>query len=585
MVGALLVSAFQNVAAQSSLPATTTTTSNNHAAFGLLDGSPMSTMDVHSSSPHSFTTSHWSLNTRLIPIGTEPDSPPGSTIIFDRSTETNNFFLAGPSTDGDYYTGLTPDYSDSSVPNYVTKVFGNATPTINPAGGTVPEGATEFRHNVLVSGAQNNLSLGIRTDNPQQAVHVEDGSILINANLLGNDGLLFKNRAAGSGFIGDWGIQYTEGSVSGTANEGLNFWTPSGSPGGLGNYRMFLRNNGYVGIGTGAPTAQLHTTGGVRFQGLTTAAYTETVVIDANGNLAKRPYSAGATLSCAFTNLIPRVTGTNTLGCSEIFDNGTSVGIGIASGFGFTQPAGTGVLIPSSWTAPANFKLYVNGDTRASGYFAISDERFKTNIKPLKKPLDILKRLRGVSYDWRYDAFKDRDFGTGRQIGFIAQELAKVLPEAVALDDQGYYSVNYDMVIPLLTEAVKEQQLIINRKQDQIDDNAAKIDELNRRLAVLEGKLGVAPVISAGAANKLVIAPNPFSESTTISYTVGCDCRVQLTVTTSSGQEVATLVNESKPQGNYTYEWNTVSIAPGVYTCTLLVNGTPAVKQAVKVSR
>lgn len=585
LLGVVVGLPFQYAEAQSSLPATSMTTTNNRAAFGVSDPTPKTTLDVKSGQPHSFTTSGWSLTMRLIPYGNN-NSTPGSTIVFDKDVESNNYFLAGPSTAGDYYTGLTPDYSVDTVPNYVTRIFGNPTPSANPTGGTIPEGATEFKHNVLLNGAQAKLSLGIRTDNPKQAVHVEDGSILINASLMGNDGILFKDRAAGSGFIGDWGIQYTQGSVPGSANEGLNFWTPTGSPGGHANFRMFLRNNGNVGIGTGGPTAQLHTTGSVRFQGIVTAAHPEVVVIDASGNLAKRPYSSGTTLACVTANQVPKVTGINTLGCSQIFDNGTSVGIGISTGFAFTQPSGSGALIHSTWTAPADFKLYVNGNTRASGYFAISDERFKMNIKPLEGPLDKLKQVKGVTYNWRVNEFKDRDFGTGRQIGFVAQELAKVLPEAVAVDDQGYYSVNYDMVIPLLTEAVKEQQSIIERMQGQIDDNLAKIDALNERLAVLDQKLGVAPATGPnGAANKLIVAPNPFNASTTIKYGVGCDCRVQLNVTNSSGQEVAMLVNEAKSQGEYTYEWNTMSITPGVYTCTLLVDGVPVVKQAVKVAR
>ena len=70
-----------------------------------------------------------------------------------------------------------------------------------------------------------------------------------------------------------------------------------------GNQKMTMDPAGNIGIGTSTPSTQLHTTGDVRFEGLTPNAYSNVVVIDGNGNLATQPFSAtGVTLNCNTTN-------------------------------------------------------------------------------------------------------------------------------------------------------------------------------------------------------------------------------------------------------------------------------------------
>jgi len=56
-----------------------------------------------------------------------------------------------------------------------------------------------------------------------------------------------------------------------------------------------------------------------------------------------------------------------------------------------------------------------------------------------------------------------------RRIGFIAQEVEKVIPEAVGKDEEGIYSVEYDAILPLLVEALKEQQKIIEKLEERIN--------------------------------------------------------------------------------------------------------------------
>ena len=79
-----------------------------------------------------------------------------------------------------------------------------------------------------------------------------------------------------------------------------------------------------------------------------------------------------------------------------------------------------------------------------------SDERLKSNIRDIENPLDIVKQLNGKRYT------KDNE----ETIGLIAQEVEKVLPEMVHTEntEEGIKSVNYQNIIAVLIEAIKEQQ-------------------------------------------------------------------------------------------------------------------------------
>jgi hypothetical protein len=95
--------------------------------------------------------------------------------------------------------------------------------------------------------------------------------------------------------------------------------------------------------------------------------------------------------------------------------------------------------------------LWVNGTTYAS------DERFKQNISPISAPLQKLLQLNGVEYDLKTAEFSKNHFAAGRQIGLIAQNVEKIIPEAVNEKD-GYKGVDYARLVPLLIEAIKELQ-------------------------------------------------------------------------------------------------------------------------------
>lgn len=96
-----------------------------------------------------------------------------------------------------------------------------------------------------------------------------------------------------------------------------------------------------------------------------------------------------------------------------------------------------------------NGYFHTDGTIHTSGdIVAFSDRRLKENIEKIKDPLKLVEMLNGVIFD-RIDT-------KIRQTGLIAQDVLQVLPEAVTMTDDGYYSVNYGSLIGLMVESIKE---------------------------------------------------------------------------------------------------------------------------------
>ena len=122
-----------------------------------------------------------------------------------------------------------------------------------------------------------------------------------------------------------------------------------------------------------------------------------------------------------------------------------------------------------------------------NGEIQTSDKRLKTDIKPLEKALDKVLTLNGVTYSWRVKEFPDKNFDSDKHVGVLAQEVEAVLPEAVETGEDGFKSVNYSNITPLLIEAVTEQQGIIESQQQRIEKLENLVEELlKKRLSNVE---------------------------------------------------------------------------------------------------
>jgi len=126
-----------------------------------------------------------------------------------------------------------------------------------------------------------------------------------------------------------------------------------------------------------------------------------------------------------------------------------------------TQISSLGVGTPASGTT---------GEIRATNNitaFYSSDESLKENVSVIPNALDKVKAIRGVEFDWT-DKFiannggEDGYFVRKHDVGVIAQEIEKVLPEVVATREDGTKAVKYDRVVALLIEAIKELEAKVN---------------------------------------------------------------------------------------------------------------------------
>jgi len=106
-----------------------------------------------------------------------------------------------------------------------------------------------------------------------------------------------------------------------------------------------------------------------------------------------------------------------------------------------------------------------------TNYGAASSRRWKHNIEPISDPLGKLAQLRGVYYDW------DEQHGGQHDVGMIAEEVGKVLPEIVNYEENGYDAIgmDYSKMTPLLVEAVNALRAEKDAENQQLKDDVTQL--------------------------------------------------------------------------------------------------------------
>ena len=122
-------------------------------------------------------------------------------------------------------------------------------------------------------------------------------------------------------------------------------------------------------------------------------------------------------------------------------------------------------------TTGPGYTLTVNGTAWVtSGAWSGSDIRWKKDITPLSVTSSLAKvmQLNPVSFDWRTNEFPNMHFSSSTQLGFIAQDVEKIIPEVVITDNNGYKGLSYERITPILTGAIQEQQKQIEELKSEI---------------------------------------------------------------------------------------------------------------------
>jgi hypothetical protein len=131
------------------------------------------------------------------------------------------------------------------------------------------------------------------------------------------------------------------------------------------------------------------------------------------------------------------------------------------------QIGSLGVGTPASGTS---------GEIRAineiTAYYS-SDERLKQNIKTIESALYKLRKVRGVMFDWKDEVIEkrggeDKYFVRKHDTGVIAQEIELVLPEVVAIREDGYKAVRYEKLAGLIIQAINELADEVEELKDKI---------------------------------------------------------------------------------------------------------------------
>ncbi len=376
---------------------------------------------------------------------------------------------------GGVYIARSTEYGIPAVQG-VSPSFAGAKLAINPIGGQVGIGMVNPRGALHVWGGP------IRVHNYGQLSSCSNGYTLYSGNAYLSDPGQFKfaETHASLGAVG-WAMHYPWGNYAsfihstGTGSMLDEEFTPESI--------MTITPNGRVGIGTTNPQALLEVTSQVTC-GPITGKYASIVFGEASHASWPGRYSqwtqnldfvsdetwryrrdgAGAVIMIGgmggCSSPVPDkgvfYLGIANPGTAGNTVNLTDVLLVQSSGMGILKQPGVGVA------------LDVAGTVKCVNVVQTSDLRYKQNVRTVNDALAKVASMRGVTYNWRCGEYPEQNFKQGNQIGLIAQEVQKIVPEVVQTDEQGYLAVDYAKVVPLLIEAIKEMNIEIASLKAQL---------------------------------------------------------------------------------------------------------------------
>jgi hypothetical protein len=249
--------------------------------------------------------------------------------------------------------------------------------------------------------------------------------------------------------------------------------------------------NKRLGIGTSSPNSQFHIYNNsssssriwIENNGTGSGSYAEFVLETNSGRAgfiknssAQAGYSGAGSLN--FGTISSENVGIITNNTSRLIVTGTgNVGIGTISPLSKLNIMGT-VRINSADEPDANYYLQLENSAsqkaKANSWDTYSDKRIKTDIQPILNAIDKVNLLNPVYYE-KHDSYVENDFlnidydSSVKSLGFIAQEVYNIIPEAVNTGTTNeLWAMDYTKIIPILTKAIQEQQTLIKALEQRI---------------------------------------------------------------------------------------------------------------------
>ena len=328
----------------------------------------------------------------------------------------------------------------------------------------------------------NTGNVGIGKKGPTSRLHlklnVNDGAGLV------SEGVLFETNSNKAAAI--WPDQEAGGYGH------LVFATNNGGVAGTPAERMRIDKDGNVGIGTASPGSKFEVVAGsagdgVRLSGTggnsPTLRFYDTDAGTGAGSLIAAFKASDGVAGSVDGDIVLK----NSRNFSLIFATNDTAKMRITGsgnvGIGTNNPDQGKVEVKGGTVC-----VDTNNDNNATICMGTeSDIRLKKNIKPIENALEKLQKIRGVTFDWRWDEFDQisRFEVKPHGIGVIAQEVEKIFPEALNENIGKFKSVNYEALVAPLIEAVKE----LKAENEEMKAKLAKFAEMEARLAKFEAAL------------------------------------------------------------------------------------------------
>ncbi len=335
--------------------------------------------------------------------------------------------------------------------------------------------------------------VGIGTAAPASPLHIykaSGSSLLVDGLRVSRPGTLgsYAFTAFGNGTTGGGDTAYFGSVYSGGAKGQIQFLVSDGT---TDIDALRIDASGSVGIGTTNPGQKFDILGYGMLLGAEWATGTARTDATNKGGYYSTPHYTNSEepvglimgMSSSGANSVTIGGGTSSVNAATAIVFNTAANNTTATGtermrIDSAGDVGIGVTDPTE-------KLEVDGNVLADAHTTPSDRRLKQDIRLIPNALGKILSLRGVSYRWREGLEKDTD----RHLGVVAQEVQRVLPEAVHPNDEGILRVDYPSLIAPVIGAIKQLYVRLTADEARVRALNEKLSRLERQNALLEERL------------------------------------------------------------------------------------------------